>query len=486
MRARDLLLTLDETPGIPLGQRVVLTLQRAILEGRLVPGTALPGSRVLSEMLGVNRQTVIPAVQELEAQGWLMTLPNRGTYVADELPTGARPVHVRGEDGAPMVGFDLPSFLQPVSTTTSGTLLLADGAADPRLAPAEELARGYQRALRRHGPHLLQDRDPLGTPLLREAVAAWITERHGIRVEPSQVLITRGSRGALALLAGALFRPGDIAAVENPGNRGAWDILQQGARLSLRPVPVDADGLIPEALEALLKRERIRALYLTPRRQFPTTATLSNERKAEILRLATQYRVAVLEDDYDGELCYTEHRMEPLLAQDRTGQVIHLGSLSRLLAPGLRLGYLVLPALLAPLLARAKKAREEQGDPAFEWAVADLIRDGDLAAHLRKTRKVYKTRRDHLVALLRERLGAHLEVEPAEGGMGLWIRVTSGVEVGAWIREARACGLMLNPPAHFFMDEAEPAFRMGFAQADETELKEAVERLTTALARLKL
>lgn len=481
MRARDLLLTLDDASAATLTQRICEALQRAVLDGRLAPGTALPGSRALAEVLGVNRQTVIFAQHELVAQGWLVMEPNRGAFVARDLPSGA-PARPLADPGFPgQAGFDLPSFLQPVSVTASGALVLADGAADPRLAPTEALAKGYQRALRRHGERLLGDRDPMGTPLLREAIADWVAERHGVKVDPGRVLVTRGSRGALALLAGTLFRPAEVAAVENPGNRGAWEILQQAARLTLRPVPLDGEGLDVAALADLFKRERVRLLHVTARRQFPTGRSMPRERGLEVLALAAQYRVAVLEDDFDGELCFAEHRPEPLLSLDRTGQVVHVGSLSRLLAPGLRLGYLIAPASLAPFLARAKRTREEQGDPAFEWAVADLIRDGELARHLRRTRRIYQERRDLLVTLLRQRLGGRIQVDPPEGGMGLWIRVLPGTDAEAWVKAARALGLVLNPPSHFFLEAPEPAFRMGFAQANEAELREAVARLEAAL-----
>lgn len=483
MRARDLLLSLDATPGTTLGQRIVEAVQKAIVEGRLLPGTALPGSRALAEMLEVNRQTVIQSLQELEAQGWLITEPNRGTFVAEELPSRDRTTAGPKEPAPALLGFDLPSFLKPVSMAATGALLLADGAADPRLAPAEELAKGYQRALRRHGSTLLQDRDPLGTPLLREAVADWIGERHGVRVDPGRILITRGSRGALALLAAILFRPGEVAAVEEPGNRGAWEILQ-GARLALKPVPVDAAGMDPHALGTLLQAEKVRMLYLTPRRQFPTAVSMTRERGRAILDLAVKHRLAVVEDDYDGELCYGESRPEPLLAQDRSGQVLHIGSLSRLLAPGLRLGYLVLPAPLVPFMARAKRGREEQGDPAFEWAVADLIRDGELARHLRRARKIYEERRDFLVSRLRERMGEHLDINLPGGGMGLWVRALA-VDATAWVQAARSAGLMLNPPGHFHLGPPKPAFRMGFAQADLAELGEAAQRLEAALGRVR-
>ena len=482
MRARNLLLSFNPVPGTSLWLQIVQILQAAILDGRLPPGTALPGSRVLSEMLGVNRLTVIPALQELEAQGWLETKPNRGTFVALELPIDVGVQRTTDETQSKKLGFDLPSFLRPITSTLSGSAInLSDGAPDPRLAPSEELARGYQRAMRRHGTRLLEDRDPFGTPLLREAVAAWVSERHGTQIEAGRVLITRGSRGSLALLAGALFRPGECAAVENPGNRNAWEILQRTGRLALRPVAIDCEGMNPGALAEALTDSQVRALYLTPRRQFPTGASMSGARGAELLRLAEKHRLIVIEDDYDGEIRYSGKRQEPLFAHDNSGQVIHIGSLSRLLAPGLRLGYMVVPAPLAPFLARVKRGQEEQGDPALEWAVADLIRDGDLARHLRRTLKIYRSRRDHLLVLLHECLGEELNMDIPDGGMALWLKVKDGIDAETWIRKARSANLVLNPPSYFQMGGAALAFRMGFAQADEAELEEAVGRLKLAL-----
>ncbi len=480
MRAPDLSLTLIDRPEFPLGRRIVLTLQQAITDGRLPLGSALPGSRTLAELFSVNRRTIIRALEELEAQGWIETRPSSGTFVVEELPSDlCRPKQLT-VPVEPVVGFDVPSLLQSISTTVAGALLLGDGAPDPRLVPAELLAKAYQRALRRNGTRLLADRDPLGTPLLRESIAAWISERHGLRVEADRILITRGSRGALALLAGSLFKPGSRVAVENPGNRSAWELLRQIANLELRPIPVDGNGLIPGALEVQLKKERIQLLLLTPRHQFPTTATLSTDRKEALLHLAAEYRFAIIEDDYDGEYFYGSARPEPLISMDRTSQVIHIGSLSRILAPGLKLGFIVVPSPLVPFLARVKRTQEEQGDPVLEWALADLIRDDDLGRHIRKTRKLYQARRDHLVEGLRNRLGDYLNVPTPAGGMGLWLRVKVPFDVEQLIHTARQGGLILNPPSHFFMGDPEPAFRMGFAQADETELDEAILRLTAA------
>ncbi|BDU75820.1 aminotransferase-like domain-containing protein [Mesoterricola sediminis] len=479
LRPEPLRLTLEAGPGATLVQRVVQTVIKAILEGRLRPGTVLPGSRALATLLGVNRHTVIPALNELVDQGWLVTEPSRGTFVALELPSQARTVASARETG---VGFDLPSFLLPASVPDPTTLFLADGTPDPRLAPAQELSRAYQRALRHHAPALLRGQDPLGHPILREAVAGWVGERHGLAVSPDRVLITRGSRAALAMLVATLFRKQAVVGVESPGNRAAWDIFLAAGHLTLRPLPVDAEGLDTEALAALLAQGPVRLLYLTPRRQFPTAVSLSRPRAEALLALAASHRVAILEDDYDGEFAYGDPRPESLLALDRTGQVIHLGSLSRLLTPGLRLGYLVVPAALVPLLARIKRP-QDLGDAPTERAVADLIRDGELGAHLRRTRRIYEGRRDLLCGRLQEELGGQLEVAVPTGGLGLWLRAAPGVDLAAWLRRARDLGLRLHPPDQFFLGEPAPAFRMGFSQATEEELASAVTRLKAALGR---
>lgn len=477
LRPEPVRLVLEEAPGATLVQRVEQTVIKAILEGRLRPGAALPGSRALAEMLGVNRHTVIPALEDLVGQGWLMTEPSRGTFVAPELPSQARPEPAARETG---VGFDLPSFLLPASLPEPSVLSLADGTPDPRIAPVQELSRAYQRALRHHAPALLQGHDPLGNPLLREAVAAWVGERHGLALSPDRILITRGTRAALAMLVATLFRKQGLVAVESPGNRAAWEILQASGHLSLRALPVDGEGLCTGPLEDLLAQEAVRLLLLTPRRQFPTGVSLPAPRAEAILQLAAAHRVAVIEDDYDGEFWYDEPRPDSLLSRDRTGQVIHLGSLSRLLSPGLRLGYLVVPAALSPLLARIKRA-QDLGDVTTERAVADLIRDGELSAHLRRARRVYEARRDLLCAGLREALGAELEIRPPSGGLALWLKVRPGTDVAAWLRRARERGLRLHPPEHFHLGPAEPAFRMGFSQASEEELEAAVARLKAAL-----
>ncbi len=479
MRHRDLLLHLDAGDGM-LYARIADAIKGAILDGRLEPGSRLPGTRILAESLGVNRRTVIMAIERLEGEGWVVNEAYRGASVPTELPSGARPSKGTARAQERELGFDLPSLLQPVSTNPSGALLLADGAPDPRLAPGLAISRGYQRAMQRHAPDLLQERDPMGNPLLREQIASWISERHGLHVDPGRILVTRGSRSAISLLTHAIFRPGDPVLVESPGNRAAWDLFQTGAGMALRSVHHGPGGLDLDAVRACLRRDPIRLLYLTARRQFPTGSVLAQDKAEALLELAAEHRVAILEDDYDAEITFGDRRTPSLLALDRESVVIHLGSLSRLIAPGLRITFLVVPPPIAPFLASAKQRIEEPGDAALEWAIGDLIRDGDLARHLRRVRKVYQHRRDLLASLLRERLGGDLRFELPGGGMGLWLKAREGLCAETWIRAARTFGLRLNPPSWFALDDLEPGFRMGFAQADDTELGLAVDRLVQA------
>jgi GntR family transcriptional regulator/MocR family aminotransferase len=195
------------------------------------------------------------------------------------------------------------------------------------------------------------------------------------------------------------------------------------------------------------------------------------------LELAAQHRVAILEDDVDGEYSFGEAHSRSLLSLDTRGQVVFIGSLSRLLAPGIRLGFLVAPPELAVRLARLRKALEWQGDRVLEWAVADLIRDGELSRHLRKTRKIYEQRRDLISKLLASELGTYLTVQASDGGLSLWLRSTGAQALAPWISAARSLGLVLQPPEHFYIDPPEEAFRLGFAHLDEGMIQDAVGRL---------
>jgi GntR family transcriptional regulator/MocR family aminotransferase len=309
-----------------------------------------------------------------------------------------------------------------------------------------------------------------------------LSATRGLVVESDHVLVTRGSQMALYLDARAVISPGDVVAVEDPGYRPAWEAFRlAGARLV--PLPVDTQGVSTPALAALAERERVRAVYVTPHHQYPTTATLSPGRRLALLDLARVARLAIIEDDYDHEFHYEGRPILPLASADRAGSVIYVGTLSKVLAPGLRVGYLVAPTPLIESAAAVRSFVDLQGDHALEAAVADLIEDGLVQRHVRRARRAYHARRDALAAELAARLGDALTFAVPQGGMAIWARATDRVDVSAWERAAEARGLLFQSGGRFAFDgRPTPHLRLGFGLLDESELREAVRRMARAVS----
>ncbi len=344
-----------------------------------------------------------------------------------------------------------------------------------------ELARAYRRALRR--PGILGYGDPRGQPRLRAAIGAMLRSTRGLDPDAERLLVTRGAQLAIALAARALVRPGDVVAVEELGYRAAWEAFRAaGARLV--PVPLDEDGLRVDALEALARRERIRAVYLTPHHQYPTTATLPAGRRLALLRLAAASRIAIVEDDFDCEFHYDGRPVLPLAASDPAGVVVYVGTLSKVLAPGLRRGYVHAPREAIGCLAEHRRYLDRQGDGALELAIAELLEDGEIPQHVWRMRRLYAARRDALAAALRRELGGAVAFTVPPGGMALWCRVADGVDVERWAEAAASRGVAVETGREFAFDGApRQALRLGFAAEPEKALREGVRRLAAALPR---
>ena len=239
----------------------------------------------------------------------------------------------------------------------------------------------------------------------------------GLALDPASIMVTRGSQMALALLARALIRPGDAVAVENPGYRPAWEAFKL-AGAEVLPVHVDEGGLDVRALRQLIARRRIRAVYVTPHHQFPTTVTLSGPRRLELLDLAAHERFAVIEDDYDHEFHYSGKPVLPMASLDQAGVVAYVGTLSKVLAPGLRLGFVAAPPDLVEQLIAYRSFVDLQGDHVLECAIAQMLEDGLIQRHVRKMRRVYRARLGALAAALRQQLGHFLTFREPSGGTG--------------------------------------------------------------------
>jgi GntR family transcriptional regulator/MocR family aminotransferase len=480
MRAHELNLSLEDSQTGPVYLRVGEVILKAIQAGRIQAGQALPGVRELAERLDVNRNTVLSALRELEDQGWIVARPRSGFFVVDSPPLPRDPAPAAKPSAQP--GFDVPEAWQPITSTADILMDLSDGVADARLAPMDALAKAYPRAIRLKGPALLQTGEFQGLERLRKMLAGHLAEQRALVRDPGQILLIRSTSMAVMLVAQALIGPesGDVA-VENPGHPLVWATLRQGSPAPLHGIPVDAGGLRLDALEALLAKHRISVLVLTPQCHFPTGAPLAADRRARLLALARQHRFAILE--LDSEYDYLASPNRPLAVEDSTGQVLYAGSLSRLLAPGVRLSFLVVPEALVERFAKARQRLDWQGDPILEWAVSELFVDGEITRHLRRVRKASQDRLEALGEALRFGLAERIGFDLGHTGMGLWVHgqgpLADPMRFQVWVRAAGLKGIKLRPGAYFDLDgQPRAATRLGFTAFTPEELQRAVSLLS--------
>lgn len=482
MRRWELTLALDPRGALPLFLQLAAAVADDIRRGRLRPGDPLPGTRALAERLGVNRNTVVAGYEELSAEGLVRTRPGGGTFVAEPAPAPAATPPAPA--AAPTYAL-ASAFPPPLAWTAPppGMLMMARGVPDVRLLPAQALARAFRRAIGRRGRALLTYADPCGHARLRAELATMLSRTRGLATTADDVMITRGSEQAIDLVARMLLRPGDTVAVEEFGYPPAWSVLKlAGARLV--PVALDEDGLDVAALEKLLARERLRAVFVTPHHQFPTTTVMSSARRARLSELAVRHGFAIIEDDYDNEFHYEGPPVLPIAAGAARGNVIYVGSLSNLLAPGLSTGFVVAPPRVLEQLVGLRAASDAQGDAAVECAIAELFEDGEFLRHVRRMRRTYAARRDALADALTRHLGGAVRFRLPGGGMALWARADPGIDVAAWADAGKGEGVLFCDSRRYHFLHREPQYvRLGFTYHDESELREAVRRMSSALAR---
>jgi GntR family transcriptional regulator/MocR family aminotransferase len=480
---------LDREAVLPPFLQIARALAADIQRGRLRPGHRLPGSRRLAESLQVHRNTVLAALAELMAEGWLETTPGGGTFVTRAIPDHrARPqsalsrrLGIRARMPA-RPAFTLPDapagYRQPI--LPRGTLNVSSGSPDIRLVPVKAIGRAYRRVLARHGAEVLTYGASEGHVALRSALAAMLTDTRGLAVGADDVFVTRGSQMALTLAARALLRPGDVVAVEQIGYRPAWEAFR-AAGATVVPVPIDADGIEVDALARLTKRAAVRAVYVTPHHQYPTTVTLKAARRLALLALARAERIAIVEDDYDHEFHYDGHPVLPLASVDHAGLVVYIGTLSKILAPGFRLGYIVAPPAVLRSVGALRSLLDIQGDLPTEAAVASLVEDGELQRHVARVRRVYASRREILANSLRKAFGDRVQFTVPAGGMALWVNLRMNVDFDLWARRSVERGVSWYTGRRYSFDgQPIPFARFSFAWLNERELPEAVKRMAAA------
>jgi GntR family transcriptional regulator/MocR family aminotransferase len=490
----DFAIGLDSSSGQPLHRQLYDSVRRAILAGRLGPGQRLPSTRAMADSLGLSRTTVTQSYDELISEGYLIAARGSGTFVCEELPEEllkSRPAASAGNsvDNGKKLRFNLSKYGQTLAAAPSHFELrrqaqidFSYGHPDLDRVPLREWGRTISRYCR-SGPSALLNysSDPRGFRPLREAIARYLGASRAVQCSPDQVLIVSGAQQALDLICRITIDPGDAIAVENPGYPGSLLAFKsQGARPIA--ISVDAAGLVVDELSRY-SHTKIKAVHVTPSHQFPTGAALSLPRRLELLSWAEQTGALIIEDDYDSEYRYSGRPIPALQGLSKGDSVAYIGTFSKVLFPSLRIGYVVAPEKLVPILARAKLLADRQSPYVEQYALADFINDGRLERHIRRMRTLYKHRRDALVRELTARLGERVSIFGENAGMHLMVRIATGMSDDEFIRRAEGFGVSFSPASHCYLDGAQSGeFILGFAGLGERKIREGVKRLAQALA----
>lgn len=417
-KAAPLGLALDPASPVPLHRQIGEQIRAAILERRLAPGLKLPSSRLMAAELGCARGTILLAMDQLVAEGYVVAQAASGLSVAANLPDEmlVSPKVDKRVTAAPPPGLEETFEDSPIAFPT--------GQPDRAAFPFAFWAKLLERDWRRPSWALAGALHPFGDRGLRHAIAAYLGMARGFSCEGSAIVVTTGMRQSLSLFARLILKTGEQAWIEEPGFIGTREAMAMAETRAV-PVPVDDQGFSVE--RALKLAPRARLAVVAPSHQFPLGTVLGLQRRLELLSWAERTGSWIAEDDFDGEYRYAGRPLAPLRALDRTGRVAYLGSFSKLLFPALRLSYVVLPASLAPAALRIMTATATRASMLGQGALARFIADGHLAAHLRRTRLLYAERQQALIAAAVRPLKGLLEISPDPGGMHLIARPAAAI-----------------------------------------------------------
>ncbi len=481
---------LDRQSKTPLYQQIESYIRQGILSGSLGPETRLPAIRELALELGVNRITVENAYAELEADNLIFSRVGSGTYV---LPPNDIPLIPKDKPGTPW-----PLWQQELQNRTGGyrgvspiellrdgqhpnPINFSEGVGDARLIPVDEFRKVIQTVMRRDGICALEYGDRRGYTPLRNTIAHVLASQ-GIQVQADNILVTAGSQQSLSLVAQLLLKPGDTLLVERPTYAGALDLFR-ALGYKVVGVPVDENGLQVDRLEKLLQLHHPKLIYTIPNFQNPTGTSLSGPRRRQLIQLADRYNIPILEDDFVGDLRYEGRAQPALKALDPGGRVIYVSTFSKMLMPGLRVGFLVAEGPVYDGLLTFKRLNDLATSNLIQRALEVYVTVGRYQAHLRHTTQVYRKRRDAMISAIHHYLSGRVHANHPQGGLFIWLELREGFSADALLPVACKEGVAFTPGSLFYPDDREGVnyLRLNFVTNPPDQIEEGIRRLAKAM-----
>jgi GntR family transcriptional regulator / MocR family aminotransferase len=479
--------TVDRGSSQPLHSQIYRSLRNAIATGVLRPGQRVPSSRAMGTELNVSRITILEAYAQLLAEGYFKSSRGAGTFVSSSLPECltqvGRPVNGRTPQTSgprPVARRALQFSTVPVTPWRYGL-----GAFAVHQPAFEEFPYAiWSRLVTHHSKdpkaHAIHCIDPLGSRRFREAICEYLRTARAVHCAPEQVMIVSGSQQALQITANVLFDPGDAMWMEEPGYLLARNVFTAAGCRQI-PVPVDGQGLNVEA--GVAKFPQARAAYVTPSHQYPLGSAMSAGRRLQLLNWAQRNGAWIIEDDYDSEYRFESAPISSLQGLDNNRRVIYIGTFSKVLFASLRLGYIVIPPDLVERFTAVRYAMDIFPPYLFQEVIADFMREGHFARHIRRMRQLYSERRKVLVEQLRSTFGNTLEIHGAEAGMHLTVTFPTEIDDVAIAERAAELGLWLYPlSASYVTKNVRKGLVLGYGNVAAQAIPGAVEKLRIAIA----
>jgi GntR family transcriptional regulator / MocR family aminotransferase len=469
---------IDRNSNVAIYMQITNQLINAIQRGFLSVGTKLPGTRSLSNFLEVHRNTIVAVYDELFAQGWVESLPNKGTFIIgknEEKPVDFNEISQINLKNYPKTtgfSFKTSNILDNPFEHSNCQFVFNDGIPDIRLTQIDQHSRIYSSILKRKA-HKIGHYNQDGSEFFKKNLSQYLNLSRGLPISIHNLLITRSTEMSIYIVSEILLSKDDTVLIGSLSYFSVNMILQK-AGVKIITIPIDNEGINVEEVRNICKNQKIRMLYITPHHHYPTTVTLSAQRRLELLNLANEFGFIILEDDYDYDFHYEKSPILPLASADTNGMVIYIGSFGKSLAPGFRTGFIVAPENLMTEMRKYLGIIDRQGDILMEHVLGEMIAEGEINRYLKKSIKIYQERRDYFIHLIQENLGNFLTFEKPSGGLAIWTEWQIPINLMQLSRNCAKNHLFI-PKTLLYQNKELTAMRLGFGDLNFDEMEKSID-----------